>query len=117
MEISRPQAGRRLVHQCRSRNGAGLRIANEKRAYILSDRGTFLALKKELDLVILFEGDDRLFNLYSVITLNPEKHPHLHQREAHRFAGYLISAAGQRAIGSFGVERYGQSLFIPDVSK
>jgi tungstate transport system substrate-binding protein len=100
--------------------GAGmaqaLRIANEKKAYILSDRGTYLVLNDELELVNLFEGDDRLLNRYSVITLNPEKHPHLHEREANRFAEYLVSAEGQKAIGAFGVERFGQSLFIPDAN-
>jgi tungstate transport system substrate-binding protein len=101
--------------------GAGmaqaLRIANEKKAYVLADRGTYLALKGELELVVLFEGDERLLNRYSVITINPDKHPHLHHDEANRFAEYLISPAGQEAIGAFGVERFGQALFIPDASQ
>jgi tungstate transport system substrate-binding protein len=101
--------------------GAGmaqaLRIANEKKAYVLADRGTYLALKNELDLIVLFEGDERLLNRYSVITLSRDKHPHLHHDEANRFAEYLTSPAGQKAIGAFGIERFGQPLFIPDASK
>jgi tungstate transport system substrate-binding protein len=91
-----------------------LRIANEKEAYILTDRATYLALKDELELVVLVEGDDRLLNRYSIITLIPAKHPHIHEREANSFAEFLVSPNGQRAIGAFGVERYGQPLFVPD---
>jgi tungstate transport system substrate-binding protein len=94
-----------------------LRIANEKRAYTLSDRATYLALKDELELVVLVEGDERLLNRYSVITINPGKHAHIHQREANRFADFLVSPSGQKAIGTFGVERYGQPLFFPDAAQ
>lgn len=88
-----------------------LRIANEKSAYTLSDRATFLALGSELELVVLVEGDDRLLNRYSVISI---RHPHVHEHEANRFAEFLVSPNCQRAIGIFGVERYGRSLFVPD---
>ncbi len=91
-----------------------LRIANEKKAYILCDRATFLALKDELELAVLVEGDDRLLNRYSVITINAAKHPEVSTREADRFAEFLVSRDGQKAIGAFGVERFGQSLFVPD---
>ncbi len=98
--------------------GAGmaqaLRIANEKKAYILCDRATFLALKDELELAVLVEGDDRLLNRYSVISINADKHPGVRTREADRFAEFLVSREGQKAIGAFGVERFGQSLFVPD---
>jgi tungstate transport system substrate-binding protein len=98
--------------------GAGmaqaLRIANEKKAYVLTDRATYLALKDELELVVLVEGDERLLNRYSVITLNTSKHPHVHEHEAYRFAEFLISPNGQEAIGAFGIERFGQPLFVPD---
>jgi tungstate transport system substrate-binding protein len=91
-----------------------LRIANEKRACILTDRATYLALKDELDLVVLVEGDERLLNRYTVITINPAKHPHVREREANRFAEFLVSPNAQEAIGAFGVEQYGQPLFFPD---
>jgi tungstate transport system substrate-binding protein len=91
-----------------------LRIANEKRASILTDRATYLALKDELELVVLVEGDERLLNRYSVISINPDRHAHVHEQEANRFAEFLISPHAQNAIGAFGVKRYGQPLFFPD---
>ncbi|MFN0198397.1 MAG: substrate-binding domain-containing protein [Planctomycetaceae bacterium] len=91
-----------------------LRIADEKRGYTLSDRGTFLAQQDKLDLAVLVEGDERLLNRYSVITVSAEKHPHVQHDAAHRFARFLTSPEGQKLIGSFGVERFGQPLFVPD---
>lgn len=98
--------------------GAGmaqaLRMAHEKQAYVLCDRATYLALKDEVTLVVLLEGDERLLNHYSVITVNAAKQSHVHEDEANAFADFLISPSGQRTIGTFGVERYGQPLFVPD---
>jgi tungstate transport system substrate-binding protein len=91
-----------------------VRIANEKQAYILTDRATYLALKGELDLLVLAEGDERLLNRYSVITVNTARHPHIRARQADRFAEYLVSPKAQEAIGAFRVEQYGQPLFFPD---
>ena len=93
-----------------------LRMAHERQAYILCDRATFLALKTEIQLVILHQGDGRLLNRYSVITLNPRKHPQIHQQTANRFADFLLSPEGQSLIGAFGKERYGESLFTPDAA-
>jgi tungstate transport system substrate-binding protein len=98
------------------RAGAGmgqvLRLASEKRAYTLSDRGTFLALRQGLDLAVLAEGDPLLVNPYHVIVVNPAKHPHVHQREAQRFADFLLSPEGRGLIADFGKDRYGQPLFF-----
>jgi len=91
-----------------------LRMANEKNAYVLTDRATYLALKKEIALVVALEGDEKLLNRYSVIRLNAAKHPHIAREEADRFARFLTSAEGQKMIGAFGVERFGQALFVPD---
>ena len=93
---------------------AALRMAHEKKAYILCDRATYLALNREVELVVLLEGDDQLLNRYSVITINPAKHSHVHADEARRFADFLVSPNGQRMIGDFGVERFGRPLFVPD---
>ncbi len=93
-----------------------LRMAHEKQAYILCDRATYLANKSEIPLLILHEGDDRLLNRYSVITLNPAKHPQVNQLEAQRFADYLVSPSGQAVIRGFGKEQFGQSLFTPDAA-
>jgi tungstate transport system substrate-binding protein len=99
------------------RAGAGmgqvLRMASEKRAYTLSDRGTFLALRGGLELAVLSEGDPLLVNQYSVIRVNPEKHPHVRKEAAEKFADFLLAPATQRLIADFGKDRYGQPLFFP----
>jgi tungstate transport system substrate-binding protein len=91
------------------------RIANEKRAYTLTDRGTWLATKDKdiLDMVIVLEGDPALFNQYAVMAVNPEKHKHVKYKEAMEFANWLISKEGQQAIGSF-KDKNGNQLFIPN---
>lgn len=96
---------------------AALRIAGEKQAYILSDRGTCLAMRDDIALKILYEGDERLLNRYSVITLSSSKHPHLHHAAARRLAAFLTSSRGQDLIRSFGVKKYGEPLFIPDAGE
>lgn len=100
--------------------GAGmaqvLRMANEKEAYTLADRATYLALQKELGLVVVLEGDPRLLNRYSVIVIQPEKHPHLATEAARSFADYLVSPSGQELIGEYGVARFGRPLFTPDAT-
>ncbi|MEQ8789608.1 MAG: substrate-binding domain-containing protein [Pirellulaceae bacterium] len=93
---------------------AALRMAGEKQAYTLSDRGTFLAQGKSLDLKILHEGDSLLHNPYTVITINAEKHSAVNHRAAERFAEFLVSPAVQELIGQYGVEQYGQPLFFAD---
>lgn len=91
------------------------RIANEKRAYTLTDRGTWLATKDKdkLDMEIVLEGDPILFNQYGVMIVNPEKHKHVKYKEAMEFVNWLISKEGQDAIGSF-EDKLGNQLFIPD---
>lgn len=93
--------------------GATMRIANEKQAYTLSDRGTFLALKKTLDLQIVFEQVPELLNPYHMIVVNPERHPHIKQEEANAFINFLQGPKGQQLIRDFRIE--GEPLFIPDV--
>jgi tungstate transport system substrate-binding protein len=94
--------------------GETARIAVEKRAYTLSDRGTYLALASSLDLVVLSEGGADLLNTYRVIVVNAAKHPRVHAREARAFARWLVSPATQKRIGEFGREKLGRSLFTPD---
>lgn len=93
--------------------GETARVAAEKRACTLADRGTFLALGKTLDLAILVEGGNDLRNSYRVIVVNPLKHPKTREKEAKRFAEWLVAPATQKAIGDFGREKYGQPLFVP----
>lgn len=91
------------------------RIANEKRAYTLTDRGTWLAVKDKdkLDMVIVLEGDPVLFNQYGVMAVNPQKYKHVKYSEAMTFINWLISKEGQQVIASY-KDKYGNALFIPD---
>src|SRR4030043_1333837 len=91
------------------------RIANEKRAYTLTDRGTWLATreKDKLEMVIVLEGDPVLFNQYGVMAVNPEKQKNVKNKEAMEFINWLISKEGQEAIGSF-KDKLGNQLFIPN---
>ncbi len=97
--------------------GATLSIASEKGAYALTDRGTFLAYKSNVDLETLVEGDPFLLNVYHVITVNPEKWPNVNLEGAKAFADFITSSEGQKIIAGFGVEKYGQPLFFPDADK
>ena len=92
--------------------GAVLRIADEKRAYALTDRGTFLACADKLDLVVLYEGDAALFNPYGAIAVSPKRHPHVRYDLAKKLIGFLTSAEGQRIIADYRVS--GKQLFMPD---
>jgi tungstate transport system substrate-binding protein len=92
--------------------GQVLRMADQKRAYTLTDRGTFLAQRQGLDLVILSEGGPLLVNPYHVIVVSPARHPGVHQGPAQQFAHFLLAPATQKAIAVFGTDRYGQPLFF-----
>jgi tungstate transport system substrate-binding protein len=95
--------------------GAVLTIANEQQAYTLSDRATYLARQLEgIELEILIEGDSRLFNPYGVIEVNLEKCPTVNAAGAHAFVEWMTSLETQTLISQFGVEEFGQSLFVPD---
>ncbi|AFV10645.1 ABC-type tungstate transport system, permease component TupB [Thermacetogenium phaeum DSM 12270] len=94
-----------------------LRLASEKNAYTLTDRGTYLAQKDNLKLASLMEGDPMLLNIYHVMQVNPEKFPKVNAAGAKAFVEFMISPETQRIIGDFGVDKYGQPLFIPDAGK
>jgi len=91
--------------------GPCLEMADQKRAYVLSDRGTFLAYEAKLDLEVLVEGAAVLRNPYGVIRVNPERHPHVKADGARRFVEWITSPEGQARIGSFQVG--GKPLFFP----
>jgi tungstate transport system substrate-binding protein len=97
--------------------GNTLSIASEKQAYALVDRGTFLAYQANVDLVILFQNDPILLNVYHVITVNPAKWPDVNLEGAQAFADFVTSPAGQQIIREFGVDKFGEPLFIPDAGK
>ena len=92
--------------------GPALNSASSMNAYILADRGTWLAFKNRGDLVIVVEGDKRMFNPYGVMTVNPARHPHVKVAEAQAFVEWLVSKEGQAAIASYQIG--GEQLFFPD---
>jgi len=94
--------------------GATLTVTNDKRGYTLSDRGTFLATRHAYGLEVVFEGDSRLFNPYTVMVVNPERHSKVNAEGARAFAEFITSARAQEVIRTFGVEEYGEPLFVPD---
>jgi len=93
--------------------GETLTIANERGAYTITDRGTYLALRDRLALPILVEGDKALINIYHVITLNPANGPRINSEGGEAFMTFLLDPATQAFIGEFGVEKFGQPLFTP----
>jgi len=97
--------------------GQTLSVAAEKKTYTLADRGTYLALKKNLGLDILAEGDAALLNIYHVIDINPAKWPKVNSAGAKAFADFMVSRQTQDIIKKFGVEKYGSPLFFPDAGK
>ncbi|MGI9147255.1 MAG: substrate-binding domain-containing protein [Chloroflexota bacterium] len=99
--------------------GQTLTIADQKHAYTLSDRATWLAWSGKIDLPIVVEGDRALFNTYHVMPVNPAHFPdiRINAAGATSFADFLVAPATQELIGNFGRERYGQQLFVPDAGK
>ena len=93
--------------------GAVIKIADDKQAYTLSDRGTYLAFSGKIGLKILFSGDASLFNPYHVILLNEERHPHINSGLARQYADFIRSAEGQKIIADFKIGD--EQLFYPDV--
>ncbi len=95
--------------------GPALNAAAAFGAYVLSDRGTWLAFRNRQDLAILAEGDSRLFNRYGVIAANPARHPHVHAAEAARFVAWITGPAGQAAIAAYRIG--GSPLFFPNAGQ
>ena len=97
--------------------GATLVIAWEKQAYSLTDRGTFLAFKKRVQLVPLVEKDRILLNIYSVLEPDPTKFPRINVAGGKAFADFMVSKEAQDIIRTFGTEKFGEPLFFPDAGK
>ena len=110
-------SGRSWYEESGQGMAATLTIANQKNAYTLSDRGTYLAQQKNLELVILVEGDPALFNVYHVMQVNPDKFDLVNGPGGAAFVEFMVSDATQAIIKDFGVDKYGQPLFIPDAGK
>lgn len=93
--------------------GAVIKIADDKLAYTLSDRGTYLAFKENIELEIVFSGDVELSNPYHVILVNQQKHPHVKSQLARKYVDFIRGEEGQRIIREF--RKAGEQLFVPDV--
>lgn len=97
--------------------GQTLGIANDRRAYTITDRGTYLAFQKRIDLPILVQKDRPLLNIYSVMEVNPANGPRVNVAGGKAFAEFLLAPETQAAIKTFGIDRYGQPLFVPIAGK
>ena len=101
--------------ECGCGMGPALNIASSTKAYALTDRGTWLSFRNRGALAVLVEGDQRLFNQYGVIVVNPARHPHVRKDLAQAFADWIVAPAGQAAIASYKVG--GEQLFFPNAGK
>jgi tungstate transport system substrate-binding protein len=110
-------AGQSWYEQTGQGMGATLQVANQKDGYTLTDRGTYLAQQENLDLVVLVEGDPVLFNVYHVMQVNPDRFDLVNGPGGTAFVEFMVSDATQAIIRDFGVDKYGQPLFIPDAGK
>ncbi len=97
--------------------GQTLGIANDRRAYTLTDRGTYLAFARRIDLPILVEKDRPLLNVYSVMEVNPANGPRVNAAGGKAFAEFMLAPETQAVIRTFGVDKYGQALFVPIAGK
>ena len=97
--------------------GATLQIANDKNAYTISDRGTYLATESARDLEVLVEGGAELLNVYHVIDIAEDAGERVNAEGGQALADWLVAPAAQNAIKTFGVEEFGEPLFVPDAGK
>jgi len=95
--------------------GPALNMASSTNAYALTDRGTWLNFKNRGELKVLVEGDQRLFNQYGVMLVNPAKHPHVKAAEGQKFIDWVSGGAGQAVIASYKIG--GEQLFFPNAAK
>ena len=101
--------------ECGCGMGPALNIASSTGAYVLADRGTWLNFKNRGDMMVLVEGDKRLFNQYGVMLVNPAKHPHVKAADGQKFVNWLTSKPGQDVIASYKIG--GEQLFFPNAKK
>ena len=95
--------------------GPALNIGSSANSYVLTDRGTWLSFKNRGELVIVVEGDSRLFNQYGVMVVNPAKYPQVKAADAQKFVDWVTSPVGQDVIASYKIG--GEQLFFPNAVK
>ena len=110
-------AGQKWYQETGLGMGQTLNVASEKKGYTLTDRGTYLALKKNIPLEILVEGDAILLNIYHVMEVNSKMWPKVNAAGAKAFADFMVSKQTQEIIRTFGVDKFGSPLFFPDAGK
>jgi tungstate transport system substrate-binding protein len=98
--------------ECGCGMGPALNIAASSGAYVLADRGSWLAFRNRAGLAVLVQGDTRLFNQYGVMAVSQAKHPHVKEAEAQKFVDWIVSPAGQAAIAAYRIA--GEQLFFPN---
>jgi tungstate transport system substrate-binding protein len=101
--------------ECGCGMGPALNMAASTGGYVLADRGTWLNFKNRADLAVLVEGDNKLFNQYGVMVVNPAKHPHVKASDAQKFVDWVVSPAGQNVIAGYKIG--GEQLFFPNATK
>ena len=101
--------------ECGCGMGPALNMASSTGGYVMADRATWLSFKNRGDLQILVEGDNRLFNQYGVMVVNPAKHPHVKAALAQKFVDWVTSSEGQANVAAYKIE--GQQLFFPNAAK
>jgi tungstate transport system substrate-binding protein len=101
--------------ECGCGMGPALNIGSSANGYVLTDRGTWLNFKNRGDLVVLVEGDNKLFNQYGVMVVNPARHPHVKAADAQKFVDWVTSPVGQSAIAGYKIG--GEQLFFPNATK
>jgi len=110
-----PEAKGSGYRECGCGMGQALNMAAATGAYVLTDRGTWLSFKNRGALQVLVQGDQRLFNQYGVLVVNPAKHPHVKAQDAQKFVDWVLSPAGQAVIAAYRID--GQQLFFPNAGK
>ena len=100
--------------ECGCGMGPALNMAAATGAYVLADRGTWLSFKNRGELAVLVEGDNKLFNQYGVMVVNPARHPHVKAAEAQKFVDWVVSPSGQGVIASYKIG--GEQLFFPNAT-
>jgi len=116
-DVAMDPTGESWYEQSGQGMGATLQIANQKNAYTISDRGTYLSQLDVLALVVLHEGDPRLLNVYHVMQVNPARFDDLNAAGAKAFVEFMVSDGAQAVIRDFGAQEYGRPLFVPDAGK
>ncbi|MES2976013.1 MAG: extracellular solute-binding protein [Pseudomonadota bacterium] len=101
--------------ECGCGMGPALNIAASSGGYVLADRGTWLNFKNRGDMVILVEGDTKMFNQYGVMVVNPARHPHVKAADAQKFVDWIISPVGQNVVAGYKIG--GEQLFFPNATK